>query len=143
MVGNIGLDHVQVDNSYNLKQKLVNNSDEDNPYSGVGHECRYYDVGEFQDKFSNRKKQISFLSLNIRGLAGNFEEFLNLLCSINKDNFKITVIGIQEVWNVPKGIDFDIPGYRPIEFRVRDPARANNNAGGGVAFWVDDSMSMR
>ena len=45
---------------------------------------------------------------------------------------------MQEIWNVPHGTCYELPGYSPIEFRIRDPTRVNNNAGGGVAFWVDD-----
>ena len=111
MFNNISLDRVQVDNNFDFKQKLTNTTDgEDNPYNGIGHTCRYYELNEFKTKFSDCKRQISFLSFNIRGLVGNWEEFQNLLCSLNKENhFKLTVIGVQEVWNVPEGINFDLP----------------------------------
>ena len=139
MVGNISLDHVQVDSNYNFKQKLLSGGNEDNQYNGIGCTCQYYEIDEFKNKFSNTNKQISLLSLNICSLLGKWDEFRSLLYSLNtEDHFKLTVIGVQEIWNVPHGTSYELPGYSPIEFRIRDPTRLNNNAGGGVAFWVDN-----
>ena len=86
-------------------------------------------------------RQISFFSLNIRSLPNKFAEFQNMLQSLNKDNFKFTVLALNEIWNVPKNISFDIPGYSPLHYNIRDKTGQNSKAGGGVGLWVDSNFS--
>ena len=42
--------------------------------------------------------------------------------------------------NVPKGIEFNLHGYKPFHFTIRDPSGINGNAGGGVGIWIDSNL---
>ena len=33
-----------------------------------------------------------------------------------------------------------LPGYKPLEYRIRDPSGRSGNAGGGVGVWVDNDL---
>ena len=94
-----------------------------------------------QTKVSNISKQVSTFSQNIRSLPGKFSDFLEQMSFfLNNGNFKFTVISITEVWNVPKNVNFDLPGYRPFDFKIRDNSGLNSNSGGGVGLWVDQDF---
>ena len=62
------------------------------------------------------------------------------MMSVNKNNFKLSVVAVQEVWNVPPGTSFDLPGYKPLFYKIRDPSGLSTNAGGGVGLWVDEDL---
>ena len=139
---NTGLDRVQTDPEYNFKNLVFNETDNNDstPYHNIGHSCEYFEQNEFSDKVKNISKQISTFSHNIRSLPGKWNEFSQHIQDINTDKFKFSVICLQEVWNVPEGVDYDLEGYKPFHFTVRDPKRLNSNAGGGVGLWVDDNF---
>ena len=104
------------------------------------HECSYYETDEFREEFVQNMCKFSSLSLNIRSLPGKWSEFRDYISDLNGNDFKFSVIAIQEVWNVPKGVCFELDGYKPLEFRIRDPSGLNGNAGGGVGLWVDNEL---
>ena len=140
-MNNIGLDQVQTDENFNLKNLMSDetNDDDISPYHNSGHTCKYYELEEFQNEFHSVSKQMSFLSQNIRSLPGKWSEFGQFISDLNKDQFKFSVIALQEIWNVPKGINFIIPGYKPLHYTIRDSTGLNNNAGGGVGLFVDEN----
>ena len=35
---------------------------------------------------------------------------------------------------------YDLSGYKPFCYKIRDPLGRNNNAGGGIGLWVDDGL---
>ena len=43
-----------------------------------------------------------------------------MINQLNCNNFKFTVIGVQEVWNVPSGVNYKLPGYKPFHYTIRD-----------------------
>ena len=139
---NTGLDRVQTDPEYNFKNLVFNETDNNDstPYHNIGHSCEYFEQNEFSDKVKNISKQISTFSHNIRSLPGKWNEFSQHIQDINTDKFKFSVICLQEVWNVPEGVDYDLEGYKPFHFTVRDPKRLNSHAGGGVGLWVDNNF---
>ena len=136
---NIGIDCVQTDPKYNFKNVVLDNTDinDSTLYHNIGHICKYYEQDEFQDRFHSISKQISFFSQNIRSLPGKWVEFEQFCREVNKEKFRFTVIALQEIWNVPKGTNFDLPGYKPFHFSIRDPTGLNGNAGGGIGLWID------
>ena len=139
---NVSLDRVQTDVNYDFKNTLLNDTDDDDstPYHNIGHNCRYYEQDEFQNNFKNLSKQTSFFSLNVRSLPGKWSEFRQLITELNKDSFRFSVLALQEIWNVPKGTNYDLPGYKPFHFSIRDPSGTNGNAGGGIGLWVDENL---
>ena len=141
MISDNGIDHVQTDPDCNFKNLVLNDTDanDSTPYHNIGHFCEYFEQTEFCDKIKNNTKQISTFSQNIRSLPGKWDEFSQQIKDLNHDKFKFTVIGIQEVWNVPEGVHYNLEGYKPFHFTIRDPTGRNSNAGGGIGLWVDDN----
>ena len=144
-MNNIDLDRVREDKIYNFKSNYSNDSSDkdDNTllYNNVGHTCDYIDIHDFSNKYNLLKNQLSFFGHNVRSLTGKFNEFSDLIQSLNSNKFKFTVIAITELWNVPPDIQYQLPGYSPIHFTIRDKSQLNNNAGGGVGLWVDSNYS--
>ena len=46
-----------------------------------------------------------------------------LIHDINQGNFKLNIIGLQEIWSLPDSYDNSFAGYSEIEFNLR-----NNNS---------------
>ena len=78
--------------------------------------------------------------MNIRSLPNKFNEFKNYLSDLNNENFKFSVIGLQEIWSIPLNSNFSIPGYSKIEYKVRESKTYKNNTGGEVAFFIDSNF---
>ena len=79
-----------------------------------GKTCKYYSIDEFQNKFKTNSNNFSVLSWNIRSLTGKLNEFHELITELNNQDFKFSVISIQETWNVPVNLNIDIPGYKTL-----------------------------
>ena len=102
-----------------------------------GKSCKYYEIEEFQNMVGNISKNFSSISLNIRSLTGKLGHFHEFVNDINCNNFKFSFISIQETWNIPVHLNTDIPGYKPLIYKIRDSTgRSRNNIGGGVGCWV-------
>ena len=140
VMANIGVDCVRSNPEFDFKKQF------DDPDASVGlykddnHVCNYYEVNQFQSNFSQDANKFSTLSYNVRSLPGKWDEFKNFIHSVNHDKFKFSVISVQEIWNVPLGISYDLEGYKPFEYRIRDPSGRGGNAGGGVGVWVDEEL---
>ena len=85
-------------------------------------------------------KQISFSS-NVRSLPGKWNGFPNLIDNLNFNEFQFTGIALTEIWNVPPNFSFNLPGYSPLTYSIRDKSGQNGNAGGGVGMWIDSSYN--
>ena len=137
---NISLGDIQQDFSFNAKSIFTDEDNGDNIFSGLKHSCAYYDTEQFQDKVRAITNQFSIFSMNIRSLPNKFNEFKNYLSDLNNENFKFSVIGLQEIWSIPLNSNFSIPGYSKIEYKVRESKTYKNNTGGGVAFFIDSNF---
>ena len=132
--GDLNIKHVQ--NTHNLKSTF-----EENLYENNIHHCQYYEEAEVNEKFNCLKTEhFSILSLNIQSLPGKWLEFNNFLAA-TFNTFKPSVITMQEIWNKPSHMEFDLTGYHPFHFTIRDKKGLNSNAGGGVGLWVEKSFS--
>ena len=67
-------------------------------------------------------------------------EFKDLIFSLNKNKFKFTVIALQEVWSVPNGSTYNLDGYKPFHFTIRDMSGMSPNSGGGVGCFIDENF---
>ena len=67
---------------------------------------------------------------------GNFLH--NLYDSISAD-----CLTLQEIWNVPKGVQYDINGYHPLLYKIRDNSGLNSKAGGVLEFLLRTNGNMR
>ena len=130
MFSDINLGQIKNDKNYNF----LNKYDEDKEiFSNNYHSCDYYEMEGLNNKFSRFKDRFSTYSHNIRSINGHWEDFLDIIDSIQPHNF--SVIALQEIWSVQK--TYSIPGYEKLEFLTRDKnGPPNPNCGGGVGLFV-------
>ena len=139
-MANLGVDCVRSNSEYDFKCQFDDPDTNDGLYKDDNHSCAYYEINEFRTEFSQDTHMLSTLSHNVRSLPGKWNEFKNLISNVTCDKFKFSVIAVQEVWNVPVGVRYDLEGYKPFEYRIRHPSGLVGNAGGGVGFWVDNDL---
>ena len=119
------------DKDYNFKHKF---DDENEVFNENGHNCKYYEMDEFKNKFVKNINCFSTYSHNIRSLNGHWNDLLDIIYSAQPNKF--SVIALQEVWSVAK--NYEIPGYGKFEFITRDKnGPLNPNCGGGVGIFID------
>ena len=92
------------------------------------------DPEKLNDRLQGRdNSSISYYSHNIRSLPGHWNDHNELLSTLYKDtSFKFTCIALQEIWNIPSGVSYDLPGYHKLAYKIRDESGMNANAGGGI-----------
>ena len=89
--------------------------------------CKYYDVSEFNAlKFKNN---FSVLSQNIRSMRNNFDELKQFLFELKMHKF--SVIGLQEIRNIPRSVLYKLKGYSKLEYKTRTTGN-----GGGIGIFV-------
>ena len=49
---------------------------------------------------------------------------------------------MQETWNVPTGIQFNIEGYHPLIYKIRDMSGQKSNVGGVLDFLLTMTLNM-
>ena len=79
-----------------------------------------------------RKKYSDVFFFQIRELLS----WILIFLASTMGKFKPSVIALQEIWNKPANLLFDLTDYHPLHFTVRDKQGLNSNAGGGVGLWV-------
>ena len=125
-MSDITLGQIEDDKNYNFKSKY---DDEQEVFSNDMHNCNYYEMEEFKNKFANNIDCFSTYSHNIRSLNGHWNDLLDIIFSAQPNKF--SVIALQEIWSVAK--NYEIPGYGNFEFITRDKnGPLNPNCGGGV-----------
>ena len=77
------------------------------------------------------------LSLNICSLMSKHQNLLSFINELTNKNINITVIALQEVWNVPYPELVTIPGFNLV-FKQR-----KHTTGGGVAFYVKNEFTCK
>ena len=138
IMDDITLEGVQQDCNFNIKDILNNESN--SLYSNSNHTCKSYDFDTFKEKTEKLTDSMSILSLNIRSLPNKWSHFEDFVSNVNSTKFKLSVIGLSEIWNIPFNLNFKLPGYKPLVYKIRDSLGVNNNAGGGVGLFVDDNF---
>ena len=131
-----------MDPSCDFKNLILNDTEENDstPYHNVGHNCNYFEQDEFATKIKENIDNFSIFSQNIRSLTGKWTDFVEQVGALNYGKFKYSVICLQEIWNKPNGILYNLPGYKHFHFSIRDPSGLNNNSGGGVGLWVKEEF---
>ena len=127
----LSLGQIEDDVNYNFQSKY----DEDKViYDGNSHSCKYFEMSEFNTKFSSIKAKFSIYSHNVRSLNGHWDNFLDIINSAQP--IKFSVIALQEIWSVQK--HYALEGYGKFEYVTRDKnGPPNPNCGGGVGFFID------
>lgn len=137
-MNNISLDHVRSSRRFDFKNNFDELHSGDSAYSVATHSCDYYDIDRFREEFVQQK--LSTFSCNVQSLPGKWSNFRDLIVDTISKDFKFSVIAIQELWNVPSGTSYSLPGYKQLEYKIRDPSGRRGGAGGGVGVWVDDGL---
>jgi hypothetical protein len=71
------------------------------------------------------------MSINIQSLQSKFSEFAEMIQNLEHKNIAPNIICLQELWQFPDSLALSLPGYHPIEFKLR----RNNVQGGGVGIY--------
>ena len=77
------------------------------------------------------------LSLNIQSITAKFDEFNDLIQSL--DGFKFDVICLQELWKMHNPDLFNLNGYHKLLFK----SRSANVQGGGVGIFVNNQLKVK
>jgi len=89
----------------------------------------YADEKQFSESRSNRGN-FSVLSINIQSLSAKFQSLQLFIENLSKNKKEPDLICLQEIWNIPDFIEFNLNGYHPLIFK----SRQNSVQGGGG--WV-------
>ena len=98
----------------------------------------YYSLESFLQKNGKINNCFSCLSINIRSLVNKFTDLEELITELNSDNFKLSLIALQEIWNIPENYSLKIENYKPLNFRSRDPTGQDMNCGGGIGIFIHE-----
>ncbi len=119
-----------------LNQVLIENDDHnddtlfntyhDSPYVNSVFQCSYVDPLQFASDYKN-SKNISILTLNVQSLSAKFNDVYELIVILNKSNCAPDVLCLQELWQFPSNVDFSLPGYSNLTYKLR----GNGVQGGG------------
>ena len=134
MFSDINPGQIKNNQSYNFMSKY----DEDSEVFGNNsHTCEYYEMDAIKDEFIEYKDGFSTYSHNIRSMNGHWDDFLDIIDSVQPINF--SVLALQEIWSVQK--TYSIPGYGKLEFNTRDKnGPPNPNCGGGVGLFIHEKF---
>ena len=112
--------------------------EEYHPLNNDFRNCDYYEPHNLESHLINSdmlhdKCLRSFIHLNCRGLASNWDKFYDLLCDIHSNEFSFDFIGISEVFRCDFDQCISPPGYHNISTRCRD---LTDDSRGGVALFI-------
>jgi Reverse transcriptase (RNA-dependent DNA polymerase) len=110
---------------------------EDNLYNTLNIVSDFYDVDSFVCKFKKTKVPI-FLSLNAQSINAKHDSLVELCNIFSKENLPISIIAIQETWNVKYANLLDLPGFQRLIFKNRTVGR-----GGGVGIYVKNGLTCK
>jgi hypothetical protein len=101
------------------------------PYDTVTLDCSYIDEYNYAN-IATSKNEISIMSLNIQSLPAKFNDFVSFISLLQISNKAPDVICLQELWQFPNDVNFNIQGYHPLIFKLRQ----NGVQGGGVGIYI-------
>ncbi len=104
----------------------------DSPYNFANFDCSY--ISPF-DKFES--EGIIIMSLNIQSINAKFSEFKDLIATLVSNGTVPDIICLQELWNFPPLTNFNLPGYKPLCFKLR----SESVQGGGVGLFIKNNLN--
>jgi len=107
-----------------------------NPYSEINLTSSYFDNDSFVQTFKTSKNPI-FLSINVQSLPSKHGNLNVLINEFQKNKIDISVIALQEIWQIPHTESVQIPGFKFVH-----KSRAMNR-GGGVGFYIKESLGFK
>jgi hypothetical protein len=143
------LDMLETDNLDFLKKLLLNSNDDNSdflnfdsdfeasPYADNVSSSTYVDESEFCIKFKANFNDsiLSVLSLNVQSINAKFNSLAEFIFLLSKNSCSHDVICLQELWQFPDNVSFNLPGYHPMYFKLRRQCQ-----GGGVGIFVKENF---
>ena len=80
---------------------------------------------------------ISLFCINCQSLNSHWDDFNHLLCGLSNESFSFDVIGITDIFQIYKDINYEIYGYQPLLYNARPK---ENGPRGGVSIYVRDHI---
>ena len=106
----------------------------DSPYDSINFDCSYSSPIDYKDVPVN---DLTFMSFNVQSLNAKYDDLHELINLLWSNNSAPDVICLQELWQFPADVDFNITGYKKLEFKLR----RDNVQGGGVGLYVKSTLS--
>ncbi len=115
---------------------VLGDDNESNPYINSKLNTCYHDEYSFIQNFSGVNKNI-FLSINIRSLMSNFNQFSSFIVRLIDKGINVIAIALQEIWAIPYPDLVQIPDFNLI-LKAR-----SNTRGGGVGFYIRKTYNFK
>ena len=146
MVNNINFEQINTSDIFDFNSVYRNNDfNEDNdmtghPQSFIDNICSYMAPCDVSSHVTDRKESLqndlSFFSLNVRGLTAHWDQLNHLLCEIGgSTNFEFDLIGLSEIFTVPDNVSLKLQGYHPLEIKTRP-----DGGKGGVGLYIKENL---
>jgi hypothetical protein len=139
-IGDIILGQCEEDSAYNLLDIYNNTWDEDDtsesPLNILNTNCKYYTTEQFRNCRIPQNNPLSTFCINCRSLNSNIDKLRELMIDTSLDNFQFDVVGITETFKIHNELNYDIPGYHPLQFNTR----ADDDRQGGVGLYIKDNI---
>ena len=127
------------DLAFDLANTLLNfygNNPDSNPYSDECNKHHYFDTDELS--LNNTIKSSPFLlSVNIQSLKSKFNALDFLTADLIKNNVNLSLIALQEIWQVEHPELFEIKGFNFYH------SQRTKFKGGVVGFYVNSELSSK
>ena len=101
---------------------LIENED-GNPYHLYNINSTFHDNLSFSSTFKSSKNPI-FLNLNIQSLPSKHPNLESFISEIESSGTKITLIALQETWNIPNPNLVNIPNFNLFSKNAQNSEKA-------------------
>jgi hypothetical protein len=121
---NFSLDNLLGDPKFDFLNSLFSNDDNSfdfssSPYESFNINCSYVTESQFAD-LNTVKNELKIMSLNIQSLPAKYAEFRTFISCLQIKICEPDFICLQELWQFPSNVDFSLPGYHPLIFKLRN-----------------------
>ena len=138
----ISLDQVKANAEYNLSELYdeymthddTNYDNDISPFQYIDSSCDYYTPDQFGIMTNSlQPHNLSAFCINCQSITANWDNFKSLLLNTITDTFAFDIIGITETFKIHSNINYDIPGYHPLQFNTRT---GSSSGRGGVGMYI-------
>jgi hypothetical protein len=115
------IDNLASDPNFNFLNKLSSSSDDDDflssLYDNIINNSVYLDEYSYHSNFKNCN-DFTMLTLNIQSLPAKFSELSEFISLMANNYCSPDVICLQELWQFPDNVNFNLKGYHPLVYTV-------------------------
>jgi len=110
----------------------------ESPYNLTHFDCSYITENSYIN-LNHSATDFNVLSLNIQSLSSKYDAFKTFIYKLINSGCGPDVICIQETWQINSETEFNIEGYQPLVYKIRD----GGVQGGGVGIFVKNGLSFK